>query len=234
MNFLVPRIQDGDAVAEGGRGDCRPDEVGGGLTASRALDRGWERRFTPSSLRPQPPPRLPATPREARSFCAAVIASGACGRYSSLGAGWFPRGTGPGCAVGRGVRGRGVVRWRGPALPGPGSVFVFVYVWTPRPASSRNAPWPGTWRPRITGPLSSRSPASSAAGRALQGPAARHLRRTLGPVFFPSFRSSGVIVTGDSGGTNASISMDSLEELLNSKLRTGRRLFATFGEEESS
>lgn len=94
-----------------------------GLGVGRPLParsrRGGERRFTPSPFSPRLPACLPPTHREARSLFVAVITSRASAAATVLlGTGCSALSTGPGSVAGCGVQGRGMVRWRRPALLG--------------------------------------------------------------------------------------------------------------------
>lgn len=96
---------------------------GTGLGVGRPLParsrRGGEKRFTPSPFSPRLPACLPPTHWEARSLFAAVKTSRASAAATvPLGPGCSALSTGLGSVAGRGVQGRGMVRWRRPALPG--------------------------------------------------------------------------------------------------------------------
>lgn len=151
---------------------------GTGLGVGRPLPARWrvggERRFTPSPPPLRPPPCLAPTHPEACGFSAAVITSGAFAASTvPLGQGCFTLGSGTRCEVGRGVQGRGMVRWHGSALPGDAErVCVWVRVrhpappptsaWNGRLPSSLPAPAANYW----LSPLPPAAPAASALVRA--------------------------------------------------------------------
>lgn len=117
---------------------------GTGLGVGRPIPARWtvggERRFTPSRPPPRPLHCLAPTHPEACGFSAAVITSGAFAASAvPRGQGCFTLGSGPGCEVGRGVQGRGMVRWHGSALPGDAER---VCVWVRHPAPPTSA-WNG-------------------------------------------------------------------------------------------
>ena len=148
--------------------------------------KGGERRFTPSPSSPRLSACLPPTHEEARRFFAAVIASRASAAAAGpLRPGRAALGTGPGSEAGPGVQGRGMVRWRQPALPGDAErVCVCVRVGHHAPPTSvRLERPPHPPHPRLPPPeaklivvlFSSLSPRKLRCSCThFQGPAARH------------------------------------------------------------